>query len=100
MIIRIKVKQQQPCTFRASCQGACEWCNTNQYTEACVPLLQAAVADRNKTIKDSDEIIKKLERRLAQVSGRLCCATCRHNGLDYVKAECHECKEYSKWEER
>ena len=100
MIIRIKVKEKLPCIFCATCQGACEWCETHQYTEACVPFLQAKVAERDKTRKDCDEIIKKLERKLADVNGRLCCPTCRYNGLDYVKQECYECKGYSKWEER
>lgn len=100
MIVLVKTKNAQPCIFCANCQGARKWCETHQYTEACVPFLQAAVADRNKAIKEGDEIIKKLERQLAHVNGRLCCSTCRFNGLDYVKQECNECKGYSKWEER
>ena len=100
MIVRIKVKPALPCIFRASCQGACEWCETHQYTEACVPFLQAKVAELTKALKDSDEVIDTLERKLAQIEGRCTCLTCRHNGLDYVKQVCYECKGYDKWKER
>ena len=40
--IHVKVNAApQPCPYRAECIGACEWCETNSYSEACVPLLQS-----------------------------------------------------------
>ena len=44
MKIRIKAKVvPQPCTFRERCQGACDWCKTHDYSEACVPMLQEEI---------------------------------------------------------
>ena len=40
---RIRIKARvvpQPCIYLHICQGACEWCKTHMYTEACVSFLQ------------------------------------------------------------
>ena len=45
--IRIKARVvPQPCRYRDTCSGACDWCKTHDYSEACVPMLQKEVADR------------------------------------------------------
>lgn len=41
-IVRIKARVvADPCPYRETCCGACEWCETHSYSEACVPMLQA-----------------------------------------------------------
>lgn len=43
---RIRIKARivaQPCMFRGKCYAACEWCDTHDYSEACVPMLQARI---------------------------------------------------------
>lgn len=57
MIIRIAVKAKStPCIFRGTCQGACEWCNTHSYSEACVPMLQLRVQQLTKKLEQLNAI--------------------------------------------
>jgi predicted nucleic acid-binding Zn-ribbon protein len=39
---------EEPCRFKDTCIGACEWCKSHDYSEACVPMLQAEI-ERIKT---------------------------------------------------
>lgn len=44
--IRIKARVvPQPCIYRNTCCGACDWCKTHSYSEACVPMLQRQVQE-------------------------------------------------------
>lgn len=56
--MKVKVKQRsdqpvltQECIFFDSCCGACEWCKTNNYSEACVPLLQKRIEQLGERVK-------------------------------------------------
>lgn len=41
MKIKSKARvKEDPCIFRDSCHGSCDWCKTHSYTEACVGMLQ------------------------------------------------------------
>ena len=54
MINKYKIKKihakvvPQPCPFRSYCPGACDWCETHDYSEACVPLLVQRVHNMNR----------------------------------------------------
>lgn len=49
-IIRIKARVvPRPCHYSTTCSGACEWCETHSYSEACVPLLQQEVQRLQRT---------------------------------------------------
>ena len=109
---RIRLKARvvpQPCMFRETCHGACEWCQTHSYTEACVGMLQHqcdclcknwVAAERDKLL-----LLKEKEQRemypLEEIAVRICnsidaeaCETCPatnyckagHNGmLDWLR---------------
>lgn len=54
--IRIKARVvPQPCPYSSKCSGACKWCETHSYSEACVPMLQQVVQRKNNTIKELRE---------------------------------------------
>lgn len=42
-IARANAEPEMPCRFRGECIGACEWCKEHDYSEACVPMLQAEI---------------------------------------------------------
>ncbi len=63
-IVRIKARVvPQPCQYRNRCVGACEWCETHDYSEACVPLLQA----RCKQLDERWLSAEKENRRLREM---------------------------------
>lgn len=56
--MKVKVKkrndpneQLKPCMFIDSCFGACVWCETHDYSEACVPMLQQRIAVQRVAIE-------------------------------------------------
>lgn len=56
--MKVKVKkhndpneQLQKCLFFACCDGACEWCETQDYSEACVPMLHQRIAAQRVAIE-------------------------------------------------
>lgn len=56
--IRVKARVvPQPCMFRDTCSGACEWCETHIYSEACVPFLQ-------REVRKQQECAASVRRRL------------------------------------
>jgi hypothetical protein len=47
--IRIKARVvADPCPYRETCCGACAWCETHSYSEACVPMLQKEIRDHGR----------------------------------------------------
>lgn len=59
--IRLKARVvPQPCMFRDTCSGACDWCNSHSYSEACVPMLQQQVHDLQKRNARQSDTIKAL----------------------------------------
>lgn len=64
--MKVKVKQRsdpnaqlQECIFFDSCVGSCEWCKTNNYSEACVPLLQKEIENLQLKQKRNDNVMHK-----------------------------------------
>ena len=104
----------QPCIFLDKCQGACDWCKTHMYTEACVGMLQHqcdclrknwVAAERDKVLlqkeMEQNEKVQKGMYTLDEIAVRICnsidaeaCETCPatnyckagHNGmLDWLR---------------
>lgn len=50
---------EEPCRFRDTCIGACDWCESHDYSEACVPMLQAEVRRQTKSATEAASFILK-----------------------------------------
>lgn len=68
MKVKVKIRsdpdeQLQKCTFFDSCFGACDWCKTHDYSEACVPMLQKKVSEFESidaTLKHRRNVLKAI----------------------------------------
>jgi hypothetical protein len=68
--MKVKVKkrndpneQLQPCAFIDLCFGACDWCETHDYSEACVPMLQERVNNQAMTIRAQQSVLDEIAKR-------------------------------------
>ena len=69
-IIRIKARvAPKPCIFIDYCIGACEWCESHEYSEACVPMLQKKVLDQRRDLIGLEKKCKKLQEGCEYCAG-------------------------------
>lgn len=48
---------EEPCRFRDCCVGACEWCKSHDYSEACVPMLQETLKNTRDALAVASEVL-------------------------------------------
>ena len=71
---RIRLKARvvpQPCIYLHICQGACDWCKTHMYIEACVGMLQhqCDCLRKNWVTAERDKLL--LQKEVEQTRGTL-----------------------------
>ena len=92
MKIRITAKiRTDPCIYRDVCQGACDWCKTHSYTDACVGMAMLQAESLRKNWVAAEEERKRLQAEkessklysLEEIAQRIC-----HS---YDDKGCEEC---------
>lgn len=66
-IVKVKRKRADPpqqCVFLDNCVGACEWCETNDYSEACVPMQMYEIRRLNAELETAMEMLRLQSDRL------------------------------------
>lgn len=81
---RIRLKARvvpQPCIFLDKCQGACDWCKTHMFTEACVGMLQhqCDCLRKNWVTAERDKMLMQKEQEQREM----------YTLEDIAKAICH-----------
>lgn len=56
----------QPCRYRDTCHGSCDWCKTHDYSEACVPMLQARVQLLQIAAEVTSDALKEKQKECEQ----------------------------------
>lgn len=69
--MKVKVKvyndpNEPKCRYFESCFGACEWCKTHDYSEACVPMLQRRTMVQKIAINAMQGVLDAIEKEIAE----------------------------------
>ena len=75
--MKVKVKQRsdpnaqlQKCTFFDSCFGACDWCKTHDYSEACVPMLQQRTQTQKMSIHALQSVLDEVRNEVEHAAAK------------------------------
>lgn len=75
--MKVKVKkrsdptaQLQPCMFLDSCFGACDWCKTHDYSEACVPMLQQRTQTQKMSIHALQSVLDEVRNEVENAAAK------------------------------
>lgn len=75
--MKVKVKkrndpnaQLQPCMFFDSCFGACDWCRTHDYSEACVPMLQQRTQTQKMSIHALQGVLDEVRNEVEHAAAK------------------------------
>lgn len=69
-VIRVKARVvKNPCRYIESCHAACVRCETHNYSEACVPLLQQTIQRQESMIIKRDDQIMWLKYKCGIEAG-------------------------------
>lgn len=75
--MKVKVKkrndpnaQLQKCTFFDSCFGACDWCKTHDYSEACVPMLQQRTQTQKMSIHALQSVLDEVRNEVENAEAK------------------------------
>lgn len=54
---------EEPCRFKDTCIGACDWCKSHDYSEACVPMLQKRLKDITQELDSIGKILSVIKEK-------------------------------------
>ena len=54
---------EEPCRYKDTCIGACDWCESHDYSDACVPMLQERLRHITKELDFIGAILQTIKEK-------------------------------------